>query len=198
MSSRLRERGVTLIELVIFIVIIGIAVTGLLRVLAVNTIASADPVRRKQALMIAESLLEEVEQAAFTYCDPSAAEATTAANTAGCSTIPEAFGQNAPEPVNARPFDNVNDYVSGANVEVEAFKNAQGKISDANGTPLTDDKSYVATVKITPSVLNGVGTAGASADTDALRITLKVVYGTGSNESIVLEGYRTRYAPSSP
>ena len=50
-----------------------------------TTANSADPVRSKQALMIAESLLEEVALAGFTYCDPTSANADSAAGTAGCT-----------------------------------------------------------------------------------------------------------------
>ena len=56
-----RQRGATLIELVIFIVIISTAVVGILQVMSLTTSHSADPLVRKQALAIAESLLEEIE-----------------------------------------------------------------------------------------------------------------------------------------
>ena len=55
------QRGVSLIELVMFIVIISIAVTGVLLVMNRVTGHSADTLVRKQALAIAESLLEEIE-----------------------------------------------------------------------------------------------------------------------------------------
>lgn len=55
------QRGISLIELILFIVIISIALSALLSVLTINTKASVDPLIRKQALAIAESLLEEVE-----------------------------------------------------------------------------------------------------------------------------------------
>eukprot|EP01034_Spumella_vulgaris_P031805 gene31805-39287_t len=58
-----------MIELIIFIVIVGVAVVGILQVLTLNTRSSADPARRKQAMAIAEGLMEEVRQAAFTWCD---------------------------------------------------------------------------------------------------------------------------------
>ena len=59
------QRGVSLIELVLFIVIIGIALISLLLVMNVNTKSSADPMLNKQALAVAESMLEEVEHKAF-------------------------------------------------------------------------------------------------------------------------------------
>ena len=56
-----RQAGLSLIELVMFIVIVGVAVAGVLSVMNVTTRHSADPMIRKQAQAIAESLLEEIE-----------------------------------------------------------------------------------------------------------------------------------------
>ena len=53
-------RGVTLIELLVSIVIVSVAATGVLGVLAITTAASADPMIRHQAAAIAESYLEEI------------------------------------------------------------------------------------------------------------------------------------------
>lgn len=58
---RLRQAGISLIELIIFIVIISVALTGILLVMNQVTAHSADPLVRKQAIAAAESLLEEVE-----------------------------------------------------------------------------------------------------------------------------------------
>ncbi|MEI8159035.1 MAG: prepilin-type N-terminal cleavage/methylation domain-containing protein [Burkholderiales bacterium] len=55
-----RQRGFTLIELIIFIVIVGVGVAGVLSVFTTSIKNSADPMVRKQALSIAESLLEEI------------------------------------------------------------------------------------------------------------------------------------------
>jgi len=54
------QRGFSLIELLVFIVVVGIAVSGVLSVYSLNARSSADPMVQKQALAIAESLLEEV------------------------------------------------------------------------------------------------------------------------------------------
>ena len=56
-----KQRGVSLIELILFIVIISIAVAGILLVMNNVVGHSADPLVRKQALAVAESLLEEIE-----------------------------------------------------------------------------------------------------------------------------------------
>ena len=55
------ERGISLIELIMFIVIVSVALAGILLVMNVTTKGSADPLIRKQALAAAESLLEEIE-----------------------------------------------------------------------------------------------------------------------------------------
>ena len=65
-SSCHKQRGVSMIELVMFIVIISIALAGILLVMNTVTGRSADTLIRKQALSIAESLLEEVELQDFT------------------------------------------------------------------------------------------------------------------------------------
>ncbi|MFZ3219219.1 MAG: prepilin-type N-terminal cleavage/methylation domain-containing protein [Rhodoferax sp.] len=58
--SKCHHRGFTLIEVVIFIVVVSAGLVGILAVS--NTVAksSADPMVRKQAVAIAESLLEEI------------------------------------------------------------------------------------------------------------------------------------------
>ena len=189
-----RQRGVTLIELIMFIVIIGAALAGLLQVLSYTTKGSADPVRQKQALMIAEGLLEEVRLAGFTYCDPTdpkAVESTTL-SAADCD-IKESFGQGTGgEPVGNRPYDNINDYVDEPGVAKAAFNNARNKLAVANGAAMDVD-GYSAQVTITPVALNGIGTTAA--DSDVLRITVEVSY---DDQTLALDGYRTRYAPTFP
>jgi MSHA pilin protein MshD len=53
-------RGFTLIEMIVFIVIVGVALAGVLSVLNITAARSADPVQPKQAMLVAESMLEEV------------------------------------------------------------------------------------------------------------------------------------------
>lgn len=61
MCTRHRQHGISLVELIMFIVIVSVALAGILLVLNVTTKSSADPLIHKQALAVAESLLEEVE-----------------------------------------------------------------------------------------------------------------------------------------
>lgn len=63
-----RQRGFTLIELIIFIVIVGVALAGILTVMNQVVSRSADPMLTKQAVALADSVMEEVLQKA--YDDP--------------------------------------------------------------------------------------------------------------------------------
>ena len=60
-TTNTKQRGVSLIELIMFIVIVSSAMVGILSVMNVVARNNADPVIHKQALAIAESMLEEIE-----------------------------------------------------------------------------------------------------------------------------------------
>ncbi len=66
--NRSRSRGFTLIELIIFIVIVGVAMAGILSVFNTSVKSSADPMVRKQAMALADSIMEEILQKE--YKDP--------------------------------------------------------------------------------------------------------------------------------
>ena len=82
MISRYQDRqlGISLIELIMFMVIVSVGLVGILSVMNITSRASADPMLRKQAIAIAESLLEEITLQPFTFCDPDDANAATATN----------------------------------------------------------------------------------------------------------------------
>jgi len=64
-SSLKRQRGTTLVELILSMVIISIALVGILSVINLTVSHSADPVVEYQALAIAESYLEEISLQAY-------------------------------------------------------------------------------------------------------------------------------------
>ena len=73
-----RQRGFTLIELIIFIVVVGAALAGVLTVMNQVVQKSADPFLTKQAAALADSILEEVLQKAYNNPDgTSAGDRTT-------------------------------------------------------------------------------------------------------------------------
>jgi MSHA pilin protein MshD len=178
------QRGLSLVELVLFIIIVGIGVAGILLVFNVTTKASADPLIQKQMLAIAEALMEEVQAKPFTYCDPDDSQATTATSATvgptGCQATVEASGPEGETRVNAStPFDNVNDYGATLNIS---------PITDITGSPIGGLGAYSATITVEGSALGGI-----AAD-ESLLITVTVT-GPGS-DALVLQGYRTRYAPN--
>ncbi len=67
---RLADSGFTLIELIVFIVIVSVALAGILTVMNKVTGHSADSLILKQEIAIAESMLEEVELQDFIAGSP--------------------------------------------------------------------------------------------------------------------------------
>ena len=76
-----RRRGFTLIEILVTIVVIGIAATALLGVFGNIARSSVDPVIRQQAIAIAEAYLEEILLKDFD--DPTDPEQGAASTEAG-------------------------------------------------------------------------------------------------------------------
>ena len=174
-------RGLSLVELLIFIVVVGSALAGVLQVFLQSTRASADPMLRRQALSIAESLLEEVMLMPFTFCSSNDANVETATSTAGCASGADALGPEAGEPRGAAPqFDNVNDY----------HGYSMNGIVDITNTAVSGLSAYSASVNVAAAALGTI----AAASGDALRITVTVTGPAGT--SVTLDGYRTRHAPN--
>ena len=186
------QTGFTFIELVMFMVIVGVGLAGILAVLNVTVKSSADPMIRKNMLSIAEALLEEVQMMPFTYCDPSdanAATATGAGTGAGqCATLVESMGPDAGETrtSTANPFNNINDYYVGGGMPLAS------PISDISGTYFAP-AGYSATINIVAENLNDIVSTSAPATMEALRIAVTVNHGS---DSITLEGYRARHSPN--
>jgi len=68
-----KQRGVTLVEIVITIVVLSVGVSGILNVMWQTTTYSADPMQRQQALNIAQAYMEEI--LAKPFLDPSIVQA---------------------------------------------------------------------------------------------------------------------------
>ena len=184
------QRGISLVELIMFIVIVSVALAGILLVMNVTTKGSADPLIHKQALAIAESLLEEVELMPFTFCDPDDANASTATlaglGAGGCAALVENIGtENEVSRYDAAlPFDNVSDY--------GGFNMAAGALLDVTGAAV-GPAGYSVIISVANSGMPAAGASPAIANTEALLITVTV---TGpDNVPVVVEGMRTRYSP---
>ena len=68
LSCSKNNKGVTLIELIVAMVVISVVVVGVLSVINYTVLYSADPVLRHQALAIAEAYMEEITLK--NYSDP--------------------------------------------------------------------------------------------------------------------------------
>lgn len=127
--SNNHERGFTLVEMIIAMVVIAVGISGVLGVLTSTSVQSADPMVTKQLTAIAEGMMEEIQLKPF-------ANGATAPTPGGCSRT---------------AFDEISDYngynqpacdVSGApgpagyNVQVTVGP-ASGAIL-ANGIPSSD------------------------------------------------------------
>ena len=188
-TEKCRQTGITLIEQIVFMVIVSVGVVALVAVMNPSIRASADPMVTKQSLAIAEALLNEVLHQPVTWCDPDDANAASAQSYAGCATTP----QNAlgPTPVTESRdgasgsfFDNVRDY--------HGF--AMDDIADPSGG------SIVAGYRGEVVVGEAGGLFGLAADA-ALAVTVTVCRTTtpssvcAGRDNFALTGYRFRYAP---
>lgn len=121
-----RQAGMTLVELVITIVVIGIAAAALYSAMAAITGRSADPLLRQQSLSIAEAYLEEILLQA--YLDPSSATVCP------------------PPPASRIQFDNVCDYTG---LDDVGARNARGNAIAALA-------GYRVQVTVAPRALGGL------------------------------------------
>lgn len=90
LQSASAQRGLTLIELIVFIIIISVGIAGILSVMNIVVRSSADPVVNKQAAAMAEAVLEEVmtkDYATNTGYDTTVAANCTAPDRALCDDI---------------------------------------------------------------------------------------------------------------
>lgn len=186
-----RQLGITLIEQIMFILIISVGVIGLVAVMNPAIKASANPILTKQFVAIAESLLNEIEHQPFTWCDLDDTNASTAQSYAGCASNPQNVSSATPSTETRNGsggtgefFDNVRDY--GGYV-------TESIADPAGGSAITGYRAEV-----------GIVEAGAtfSLTSDAVvAITVTVcraVTPTAScagRDSFALTGYRFRYAP---
>ncbi|MDD2884535.1 MAG: prepilin-type N-terminal cleavage/methylation domain-containing protein [Dechloromonas sp.] len=190
MSIKHGQRGFSLIELILFIVIVSVGVLGLLGVMNLSASRQgADPLLQKQALAIAESLLAEIQRQPFSYCDPDDANATLAQSAAECTAglsqdtlagpIPAAESRNG---ASGSPYDHVTDYARNAGLILN-------DVSDAGNPPRLTMTGYQATIRLAWADTRFGLASGTHA---ALRIDVAVSNGPAN---VTLTGYRLRYAP---
>ncbi len=130
------QSGISLIELIMFIVIVSVALTGLLLVMNVTGKGGVDPLLHKQALAIAESLLEEIELQDFSKPDGGFAGPYTPANRSqfDCITDYNGFATNGAYRVDGTtPVAGLENY----NISVAVASAALGNIDAASAATIT-------------------------------------------------------------
>lgn len=164
-----RQAGLTLVEMVMFIAIVSLGLAGVLLVMNYTSRQSADPMIREQALLIAESYMEEILTKKF--LDPS---------TGTTRTCPTAEGGRT-------NYDNVCDY-NGLN---------DTGAKDQFGNAVTGLENY--NVAVTVSGGTGISLGPSTnlvANTGSvrvLRVDLTVTHGNLPDFSLPFTGYRTSY-----
>lgn len=190
-QKRQYYQGFSLVELVVFISIISITLAGVIGALNYMVGHSANPMARKQSLAIAESVLQEIMQMPFTYCDPDDANASTANSMADCTVAQNSLTGPVPSTESrystSEPLDNVADYAG------FVMPNAQctGICRVGDTTPVAGLTGYQVSVQMTP--VGGAGAFVGVPSDDALKITVTV--NGPANARVSLNGYRLRYAP---
>ncbi|MDO6384895.1 MULTISPECIES: prepilin-type N-terminal cleavage/methylation domain-containing protein [unclassified Uliginosibacterium] len=174
-----RQQGLSLIELIVFMVVVSVGLAGVLGALDYSNRVSVNPMLLKQQVAIAESLLEEVSSKPFTWCDPDDPNAATASSASGC-TVVQGLGPTAGE--TRSNFDNVGDY--------HGYAMNAGILNPVSGTVISGLQSYRASIAVSLAG-SALGLADNSA---ALRIDVSVTAPDGN--LITLTGYRSRYAPN--
>jgi MSHA pilin protein MshD len=164
-----KQRGASLIELIMFIVIISGALMGILSVMNVTTKYSADPLIHKQAIAVAESLLEEIELQDFID------------QNTGSTTCPAAV----------TPTTRSTVYHIVACYDGYPNGGATTGISGMDGNAITSLANYTASVTIDKTT-SALGTGGNTILAgSAVRITVTVT--DPQNNPITIDGYRTKY-----
>ncbi len=128
-----RSRGFTLVELIVTLVVLGIAATALLSVFTSTVRGSADPVVQQQATTIAEAYIEEILLQAF--ADPTDPEQGAVSTEAG--------------EISRALFDDVQDYNHLGTTQVR----------DQNDNPIAALAAYSVTVSVLGAALNTVPAA---------------------------------------
>lgn len=185
--STQRIGGFTLVEVLIAIVVIGIAAVTLTSLSLRGSTMSAQALRDQQALALATAMLNEATSQPFTYCDPSD-DANINATSVGMCAVPEVMGREGGETRGGvKPLDNVSDY--------NGLVLAGATLTDALGSSLSTQLPQLAscTVRFTvaPMALGAITLASG----DALRVTVTADCQPGHAPAVV-EAVRVRYAPT--
>jgi Tfp pilus assembly protein PilV len=176
-------RGLTLVELIVSIMVLAAGVAGVLLTLNVAVRGSADPLIQKQALAIAESLLEEIQLMPYTYCDPDDPGAATANLSSGAIAFSAATtGGGTGSTINVtHTISGANRYVFVQVVNSNSWPSITSVVWDPTG--VNEPLSLIAQRAHASDVRNSLyGLVNPTAKTATMRVTLS---GTDSSGTFV-------------
>jgi MSHA pilin protein MshD len=164
MSNKFRRSaGVTLVELIVALVIMGVALAGMVAVYTATTRASVDPVIVQQMQAIADNMMEEILMKPFAPPEG--------------STVTSASGR-----VN---YDQVRDY--------DDYGDGVVGIRDVEGNAIPGLERYTVLVKVEPAPLGGITNPDAAhPNVLRVTVTVAIPGDNpGYPAPIVLTGWRT-------
>lgn len=184
-----KQTGITLVELVISIVIVGIAGTALLQSLGFLTLGNVDPMLRSQSNLLAQSMLNEVMGQSF--FEPDNDPRTDSGVMPLVCKNPETDGG-----YDRRLWDNICDYQGFNSSNAD---NGMSGIRDKNGDTIAGLDGYVIVVGVDISNSVGLGSGADRVENDSsscpaarvLRVDITVTDPRG--QDFLLSGYRTSY-----
>ena len=175
-----RHSGFSLLELLVFIVIVSIALLGLVGLFASNVRGSADVLLRQQAIEVAHAYMETVKHRKWNHATPVGG---------GCVNTGSGYCPGGPAAVaigndgQARPsYDDIDDY-NGIN-EAPMTLDPTGNL-----VPVPGLSNYRVQVSVSQPVAATALSGVPAADQRLITVTVTAPDG----QRIVLHGYRTNY-----
>jgi MSHA pilin protein MshD len=168
-----RVKGFSLLELILFIVIVSVGLAGVLTVFTNSVRSSSDPMILKQVTLIAEATMNEIMQKSFS---------NTSLDSVGCTgaTTPSCNSNSWTDRPN---YNDVDDYNGFSKTGVNAG------IRQIDGTTaVTGLESYTLQVTVTGTALGPAGSVITAANAKQITVTV-----TGGGQTITLIGFRTNY-----
>ncbi|MFG1496782.1 prepilin-type N-terminal cleavage/methylation domain-containing protein [Saccharospirillum sp. HFRX-1] len=174
-----RQAGLTLIELIITIVVLGIAAVAVLQILGVLVLRNVDPMLRSQSRLLAEAMLNEVQTKAFFDSNDDPALNPGSIPLTICPT-PETLSDN-----DRNGWDNICDY--------NGYDSDPDGPSFRDGSPMTELADYRVQIAVNAGFGVSLGdlsnTAGCVPQIAHINVTVTDPRG----QPLTLDAYRTSY-----
>ncbi len=160
---KVRVSGFTFVEVLIAIIVLSVATVGVLLIYSSASRGTADALNNKQAMAIAEAMVEEIQLTAFSN--------------------PSGGFSGAATPANRQNFDDVSDYNGYASTGIFTIDNIA----------ITSLANYNVSVSVTAAAFaGGAGATDDITAADAKLITVTVTNPT-AHVSVSLDGWRVNY-----